>query len=162
MERQLIIDSYGVFKPAIVSEAVYDDHNNMIRGLLLQGILQRANAINQNGRKYPRLILRREADKYKKVFVTEKRSYGELDHPDSSVVSMQTASHWVVDLWWEGDDLWGKVELLDTPCGRIVEAIVRRGLTIGISSRGLGSVKPLREDSDEVEEIGRASCRERV
>jgi hypothetical protein len=70
---------------------------------------------------------------------------------NSSIVSMQTASHWVTDLWWEGNDLYGRIELLDTPCGRIVETVLKRGLTIGISSRGLGSVKALKEDADTVE-----------
>lgn len=151
--KPVIVDSFGIgsFKGKILSEAVVDDKGKLIQGLIVEGPLQRADAINQNGRKYPYRILFREAEKYKSVFIKEKRSYGELDHPDSSVVSMQTASHWIQDIWWEGKELWGRVELLDTPCGRIVEAIVKRGLTIGISSRGLGSVKPLTEDEETVE-----------
>lgn len=153
MKRDLIIDSFGIgkFKPRILSEAIYDKNGNFQQGLICEGILQRADSINQNGRKYPRRILVREANKYKSIFIKELRSFGELDHPDSSIVSMQTSSHWIQDIWWEGNDLWGRVELLDTPCGRIVESVLKRGLTIGISSRGLGSVKPLYEDEETVE-----------
>lgn len=153
MKKDLLTDGYKTnkFSAKILSEARYDDRGEFIHGMVVQGIMQRANSINQNGRKYPKSILFRESNKYKKIFVAEKRSFGELDHPDSSIVSMQTASHWIQDLWWEGDDLYGKIELLDTPCGRIVESILKRGLTIGISSRGLGSVKSLTEEEDTVE-----------
>lgn len=152
-KRPLIIDSFGVgrFQHKLLSEAKFDERGKFVQGMIVEGILQRANAINQNGRKYPKSILLREADNYLKEYIKQKRSYGELDHPDSSIVSMQTASHWVTDLWWEGNDLYGRIELLDTPCGRIVETVLKRGLTIGISSRGLGSVKALKEDADTVE-----------
>ena len=151
--KPLQVDSFGngKFRAKILSEAVYNDNKKIVTGMVVEGILQRADSINQNGRKYPRRILIREAQKYKTTYIRESRSYGELDHPDSSVVSMQTASHWVQDLWWVGNDLWGRIELLDTPCGRIVETVLKRGLTIGISSRGLGSVKPLHEEDETVE-----------
>jgi len=153
MKKELIVDSfgYGKFRKNIISESVYDEKNHFVKGMIVEGILQRADSINQNGRKYPKRILEREANNYVKTFVTERRSFGELDHPSTSVVSMQTASHWIQKLWWKGNDLYGRIELLDTPCGRIVEAVIKRGLTIGISSRGLGSVKPLHEDEDQVE-----------
>jgi hypothetical protein len=153
-KKELIVDSFGSgkFRKNIISEAVYKD-DKFVHGMIVEGILQRANAINQNGRKYPKRILEREANNYVKTFVTERRSFGELDHPATSVVSMQTASHWIQKLWWSGDDLYGRIELLDTPCGRIVEAVLKRGLTIGISSRGLGSVKPLHEEDDDQVEV---------
>jgi hypothetical protein len=151
--KPTLIDSfgYGKFNVRKINEAIRNDRGEILTGMIVEGVLQRADSINQNGRKYPYRILFREATRYKNTFINEKRSYGELDHPDRSVVSMQTASHWIQDIWWEGKDLCGRVELLDTPCGRIVESILRRGLTIGISSRGYGSVKALYGDEDTVE-----------
>jgi len=121
--------------------------------MFVQGVLQRAGAKNANGRIYPRDILEREAKKYAEVYIKEKRAFGELDHPDSSIVSVKNACHTVEDLWWKGNDLYGKLEILTgTPSGNIVAAIINAGKTLGISSRGLGSVKTLTEDTVEVQE----------
>lgn len=109
------------------------------------GVMQRAGAKNQNGRIYNRNILEREVQKYMDNFVKVGNAYGELDHPESAIVSLKNASHVVKDLWWEGDDLMGKVELLNTPAGNIVKAIIEGGHTIGISSRGTGSVQQTNE-----------------
>lgn len=109
------------------------------------GIMQRAGAKNQNGRIYNKAILEREVQKYIENFVKVGNAYGELDHPESAIVSLKNASHVVKDLWWEGDDLMGKVELLNTPAGNIVKAIIEGGHTIGISSRGTGSVSQTNE-----------------
>lgn len=109
------------------------------------GIMQRAGAENQNGRVYKREILEREVQKYIENFVKVGNAYGELDHPESPIVSLKNASHVVKDLWWEGDNLMGKVELLDTPSGNIVRNIIRAGHTVGISSRGTGSVSQTNE-----------------
>ena len=109
------------------------------------GIMQRAGAKNQNGRIYKREILEEEVRNYVENFVKIGNAYGELDHPESAVVSLKNASHVVKDLWWDGDDLMGKVELLNTPSGNIVKEILRGGHTIGISSRGTGSVTQTNE-----------------
>jgi hypothetical protein len=109
------------------------------------GTLQRAGAKNQNGRIYTKPVLERECSKYIKEFVEIGNAFGELDHPESAVVSLKNASHVVKSIWWEGDDLKGKLELLDTPAGNIVKAIIKGGHTIGISSRGTGSVKETNE-----------------
>lgn len=109
------------------------------------GVMQRAGAKNQNGRIYKREILEKEVQKYIDNFVKVGNAYGELDHPESAIVSLKNASHVVKDLWWEGDDLMGKVELLNTPAGNIVKAIIEGGHTIGISSRGTGSVQQTNE-----------------
>lgn len=109
------------------------------------GIMQRAGAENQNGRVYKREILEREVQKYIENFVKVGNAYGELDHPESPIVSLKNASHVVKDLWWEGDNLMGKVELLDTPSGNIVKNIIKAGHTVGISSRGTGSVTQTNE-----------------
>ena len=109
------------------------------------GVMQRAGAKNQNGRIYKREILEQEVQNYIENFVKVGNAYGELDHPESTIVSLKNASHVVKDLWWDGDDLMGKVELLNTPSGNIVKEILRGGHTIGISSRGTGSVTQTNE-----------------
>ena len=109
------------------------------------GIMQRAGAKNQNGRIYKREILEEEVRNYVENFVKIGNAYGELDHPESAIVSLKNASHVVKDLWWDGDDLMGRVELLNTPSGNIVKEILKGGHTIGISSRGTGSVTQTNE-----------------
>jgi hypothetical protein len=128
----------------------FDDPDSTV---IVQGVLQRANAKNQNGRVYPKDILEREVQKYDQNFVKERRALGELDHPDSSVVNLQNVSHNVVEMMWSGDDLVGKVELLPTPNGNILKQLFKAGIKLGISSRGLGSVrKNVRENTDEVQD----------
>ena len=117
----------------------------------VEGVMQRAKAQNQNGRVYKKEILEREADKYMKEFVNNGNAFGELDHPESPIVSLKNASHIVKELWWKGDDLMGRVELLNTPAGNIVKEIIKAGHTIGISSRGTGSVQQTNEGHLEVQ-----------
>ena len=127
--------------------------NDPSKPMIVQGVLQRANAKNQNGRVYPKDILEREVKKYDDNFVKERRALGELDHPDSSVVNLQNVSHNVVEMMWNGDDLVGKVEILPTPSGNILKELLKAGIKLGISSRGLGSVrKNVRENADEVQD----------
>jgi hypothetical protein len=109
-------------------------------GMMLTGVMQRADAKNGNGRVYPENILRREVENYKKL-VSENRALGELDHPDESVINLKNASHIVTDIWWNGKDVMGKVKVLSTPSGQILKSLVESGVKLGISSRGLGSVK---------------------
>ena len=117
----------------------------------VEGVMQRAKAENQNGRVYSKDILVREAKKYVNEFVKRGNAFGELDHPESPVVSLKNASHIVKELYWKGDDLMGKVELLNTPAGNIVKEIIKAGHTIGISSRGTGSVNQTNEGQLEVQ-----------
>ena len=117
----------------------------------VEGVMQRAGAKNQNGRIYEKDLLMREAKKYVDEFVKNGNAFGELDHPESAVVSLRNASHVVKDLYWKGDDLMGKVELLNTPAGNIVKEIIKAGHTIGISSRGTGSVQQTNEGHLEVQ-----------
>tara|TARA_B100001093_G_scaffold30711_1_gene26546 strand:+ start:22 stop:597 length:576 start_codon:yes stop_codon:yes gene_type:complete len=118
----------------------------------VEGVMQRAKAENQNGRVYSKDILVRESKKYMEEFVKNGNAFGELDHPESPVVSLKNASHVVKDLYWKGDDLMGKVELLNTPAGNIVKEIIKAGHTIGISSRGTGSVNQTNEGHLEVQD----------
>jgi hypothetical protein len=117
----------------------------------VEGVMQRAVAENQNGRVYSKAILEREASKYIKEFVDNGNAFGELDHPETPVVSLKNASHIVKKLYWKGNDLMGKIELLNTPAGNIVKEIVKAGHTIGISSRGTGSVTQTNEGQLEVQ-----------
>ena len=117
----------------------------------VEGVMQRAGAKNQNGRIYEKELLEREVKKYMDEFVKNGNAFGELDHPESPVVSLKNASHVVKDLYWNGDDLMGKVELLNTPAGNIVKEIIKAGHTIGISSRGTGSVQQTNEGTLEVQ-----------
>lgn len=106
--------------------------------IVLRGILQRADAVNQNGRIYPKHILEREMENYQK-FVSERRALGELDHPTASVINLQNVSHLVTEAGWDGDTVVGSIELLDTPMGKIAQSLVESGVKLGISSRGVGS-----------------------
>ena len=117
----------------------------------VEGIMQRASAQNQNGRVYKKEILERETKRYIEEFVNNGNAFGELDHPDKPIVELKNASHIVKELWWQGDDLMGKVELLNTPAGNIVKEIIKAGHTIGISSRGTGSVQQTNEGTLEVQ-----------
>ena len=113
----------------------------------VQGILQRKNIKNQNGRVYPDDVLVREVDKYSRTFVAERRALGECDHPESSVVNLKSVSHNVIEMHWQGDDLVGTVEILTTPNGNILRELFRNGIKLGISSRGLGTLKKISENS---------------
>ena len=118
---------------------------------LVKGILQRAGAENQNGRVYPRNILEREAKKYE-TLIKERRALGELDHPDSGVINLKNVSHNIREIHWDGDDLMGTVEILPTPSGNILKELLRAGILLGISSRGMGSVTPMGEGKVKVGE----------
>ncbi len=124
----------------------------------VEGVMQRAGAKNQNGRVYDKEILVREVKKYMEEFVNRGNAFGELDHPESPVVSLKNASHIVKKLYWDGDDLMGKVELLNTPAGNIVKEIIKAGHTIGISSRGTGSVQQTNEGHLEVQDDFELVC----
>ena len=140
--KQLIVD-YLPFevRPEQINESMKENSGKLI----VKGVLQRAEAKNQNGRIYPREILEREADKYTTEFIKQRRAMGELDHPESSVVNLQNVSHNVKEMHWEGDNLLGTVEVLGTPSGNILKELFKSGIKLGISSRGMGSVETVNE-----------------
>ena len=142
--KQLIVD-YLPFevRPEQINESMKENSGKLI----VKGVLQRAEAKNQNGRIYPREILEREADKYTSDFIKQRRAMGELDHPESSVVNLQNVSHNVKEMHWEGDNLLGTVEVLGTPSGNILKELFKSGIKLGISSRGMGSVETVTEDN---------------
>jgi hypothetical protein len=118
--------------------------------LLVSGVIQRAEERNQNGRVYPMETLQRGAKKYEENFVKQKRAMGELDHPESSVVNLKNVSHNITRMWWDGQDLLGEIEILTTPSGNILKELFNCGITLGISSRGMGSVKKMNESTVKV------------
>jgi len=129
------------------------------KSLVVTGVLQRAEAKNQNGRVYPREILEREVKAYMEGPVKENRAMGELDHPESSVINLQNVSHNIKRCWWDGDDVMGDVEVLPTPAGNILKALFASGITVGISSRGMGSVSEnLAEGTVEVQDDFELLC----
>ena len=111
----------------------------------IKGKLQEAEVKNGNGRVYPKAVLEREAKKYAEGPIKSNTAMGELDHPESTIVNLNNVSHNIKRIWWEGNDLMGELELLNTPSGKIAQEIVLAGIPLGISSRGMGSVKQLGE-----------------
>ena len=105
----------------------------------LTGRIQTAGKKNGNGRIYPRKVLEKEIKNYQNV-VRDNRATGELDHPEDSVINLKNVSHIIVECWWQGEDVMGKIKVLDTPSGRILKDLINAGVKLGISSRGLGSV----------------------
>ena len=126
--------------------------------LMVKGVIQRAEAKNQNGRVYPKEILEREIQKYIEGPVRERRALGELDHPESSVINLQNVSHNVIKVKMVGDDVYGEVEILSTPAGNILKELFRNGITVGISSRGMGSVQEGPGDTVEVQDDFELLC----
>lgn len=120
--------------------------------MLVKGVIQRANVRNQNGRIYPKSVLEPQVAKYIEEHVKMRNALGELDHNSSATVELKTVSHNIVEMHWEGDDLMGTIEVLPTPNGNILKELLNANITVGISSRGLGSVlHDSREDADIVQ-----------
>ena len=139
MNKKLnVLNSYTTFdySPEMIKES-----KDLNAGkIVLKGILQKSETVNQNGRIYPKEILEREIRNYQKL-INENRALGECDHPDSSVVELKNVSHIIKEAYMKDDVVYGTVELLDTPCGKILQSLVESGVKLGISSRGVGSTK---------------------
>ncbi len=133
-----LINSYQVFDytPDQIKEAKEENSGKIV----MKGVLQKSDTLNQNGRIYPRNVLEREVRNYQK-FIIENRALGELDHPDSSVVNLKNVSHIVREAYLDGDVVYGSVEILETPSGKILQSLVESGVKLGISSRGVGTTK---------------------
>ncbi len=148
MNKQLLIETRHFSpKPLSLLEGMKTNGN-----VFVEGILATVEVKNGNGRYYPRELWEREIDNFtRKIQMKSTETCGELDHPDSQVINLKNASHAVRELYWKGDEIWGKVEIfsdmgdLGTSSGRIAGALVKNGLLIGISSRGMGSLKQVGE-----------------
>jgi len=155
MSKQILIE-YSIFRPNPTS--LNEVRDNPSKNLIVEGVVQRADAKNQNGRVYPKETLEREVEKYMEGPIAENRALGELDHPDSSIINLKNVCHNIRGLWWEGDDLMGKIEILPTPSGNILKELFLNNITVGISSRGMGSVRPLGEGTVEVQDDFELLC----
>lgn len=141
-DKLLITEYFSLCEGGVCQDFLTEDEKRMVRedgAMFLTGIMQRADAQNGNGRIYPRRILEREMNNYQKL-IKERRALGELDHPDQAVINLANASHLVVESWWDGNNVMGKIQILNTPSGKILRSLVESGVTLGISSRGMGSV----------------------
>ena len=142
MSKRLLTEFYELCPDGMCPDLLTEREKKEIANgaMYLTGRIQTADKQNGNGRVYPYEVLKREIDNYKKI-VQDNRACGELDHPDDSVVNLKNVSHMVVDCWWEGKDVMGKMKILDTPSGQTVKGLINSGVKLGISSRGLGSVR---------------------
>jgi hypothetical protein len=138
MQKQLLREWHALeYTPQMIVESKEKNGGKLV----LSGIIQKSECKNQNKRMYPDQILRREIENYMKA-VRENRAVGELDHPETSTVSLDRVSHILRDIWWEGNDVLGRVEVLTTqPKGQILAGLLESGVAIGISSRGVGSTE---------------------
>jgi len=144
--KTLLVDIMNFdVSPLMIEESIRNNNGKII----LRGVIQRANSLNQNKRVYPRRILEREVTKYMEL-VRDRRSTGELDHASSTIINLSNVSHLITELYWKGDDVIGAVELIPTPSGNIAKTLIESNVKLGISSRGLGSVKELGDGSVEV------------
>ena len=141
MSKKLLREYYELCEGGVCQDLLTEDEKRFVAngGMILTGKLQEAEIQNGNGRVYPQKVLRREMQNYDKL-VKERRALGELDHPDDSVINLKNASHLVTEVWWDGNSVMGKVKVLDTPSGKVLRSLVDSGVSLGISSRGLGSV----------------------
>lgn len=151
--KQLIVD----YIPFEISPQALNEAVNSTGPFTLKGILQKAGQKNHNGRIYPRSVLEREVEKYQQI-IKERRALGELDHPDSTIINLKNVSHNVTECHWSGDDVVGTIEILTTPSGNIAKELIKNNVRLGISSRGLGTVRQMSENTVEVQDDFELLC----
>jgi len=141
MGQKLLREYYELCEGGVCQDLLTEEEKRFVAngGMILSGKLQEADVQNGNGRIYPHRVLMREMKNYQKL-VQEKRALGELDHPEDSVINLRNASHMITEVWWDNKNVMGKVKVLNTPSGKILQELVSDGVKLGISSRGMGSV----------------------
>ena len=141
MSKVLLREYYELCEGGVCQDMLTEAEKRYVKngGMILTGKLQEAEVQNGNGRVYPKKILEREMKNYA-MLIKDSRALGELDHPDDSIINLKNASHMVTDAWWDGNNVMGKVKVLNTPSGKILQQLVNDGVKLGISSRALGSV----------------------
>ena len=142
MGKVLLREYYELCEGGVCQDLLTEEEKRYVAGggMILSGIMQKADAVNGNGRIYPHKVLMKEVENYNKL-VNDRRALGELDHPEDSVINLKNASHLVTKIWWQDKDVMGKVKVLDTPSGKVLQELVKSGVSLGISSRGMGSVR---------------------
>ena len=149
--KQVLVETINFSPVRALTESRSDRGNPVV-----EGILATVETINENGRFYKKSIWEREIDKYKQL-VVEKRALGELDHPDSMNINLKNVCHNITDLWWDGKNIMGKLEILPTPSGQIVKNLIDNGITLGVSSRGTGTLQQ-RDGVNEVQDDFELLC----
>tara|TARA_R110002124_G_scaffold126575_1_gene286147 strand:+ start:381 stop:1046 length:666 start_codon:yes stop_codon:yes gene_type:complete len=160
MSKVLLREYYALCEGGVCQDLLTEAQKIDVQkngAMYLTGLMQCAAKPNGNGRVYPERVLVREVETYKKL-VRENRALGELDHPDDSVINLKNASHIVTNIWMEGNEVKGTVRVLDTPSGKILRSLVEGGCQLGISSRGLGSVRDMADGCVAVEEDFQLIC----
>ena len=149
MNKQLLIE-YNAFQPLpqSLNEAKRLANGNMV----VSGLVQATDKPNANRRIYPYQVLKQQVDNYMAGPIAENRALGELDHPESSIINLKNVSHNILKLWWDGKDLYGDIEILPTPSGNILRELFKNNITVGISSRAMGSTTPIGEGLVQVED----------
>ena len=142
MTKVLLREYYELCEGGVCQDLLTEEEKQFVAagGMFLSGIMQKSDTVNGNGRIYPHSVLMKEVENYGKL-VKERRALGELDHPEDSVINLKNASHLVTDIWWQDKSVMGKVKVLDTPSGKVLQELVKSGVSLGISSRGMGSVR---------------------
>jgi hypothetical protein len=151
MSKLLLREYYELCEGGVCQDFLTEAEKKMVKEghVFLTGVMQRADAKNGNGRVYSKNILEREVKNYEKL-VKERRALGELDHPEDSVINLRNASHLILEIWWDKDDcsaVMGKIQVLNTPAGQVLKELANAGVKLGISSRGMGSVKESNGDT---------------
>jgi len=142
MGQKLLREYFALCDGGVCQDLLTEDEKRYVAdgGMILSGIMQMTETQNGNGRVYQHSTMVREVQNYQKL-VKENRALGELDHPDDSVINFRNCSHMVTEIWMEGKNVMGKIKVLDTPSGKILKELVNGGVTVGVSSRGMGSVR---------------------
>ena len=152
--KKLLIETHTI---KISSSQLTENVSKESGNLLVEGILATAEVKNGNGRYYSKELWGREMDKYNEL-IEQRRSMGELDHPESTVINLKNVSHLISEYWWDGDNVMGKIEILPTPSGTILKELIKSGVTVGVSSRGMGSLEENRQGVMEVQDDFELLC----
>ena len=134
-----------------VNYLIEEDKETVQKNYNLEGVFLQADIKNRNGRIYPVDVLDKEVKRYVKENVKKNRAYGELGHPDSPTINLDRVSHMIKELKLEGKNFVGKAKIMDTPYGKIVKSLIDEGASLGVSSRGMGSLKTTKDGSSEVQ-----------
>ena len=147
MNKELLIDTQ-LFS---FKQSLNEGNKSSVGNPIVEGPLATVEKENGNGRVYSRKLWEREISKFQDS-IKSNNSVGELDHPSSNIVSLKNVSHIIREIWWDGNNILGKVEILPTTSGNILRALLENNVTVGISSRGMGSLKPISENQMEVQD----------
>lgn len=133
-----------------VIEEVLDEANGK-KSLFIEGVFMQGNVKNRNGRIYPTEVLDKEVQRYTDDYVKKNRAFGELGHPQGPTINLERVSHMITDLKKDGDNYIGKAKIMDSPYGQIVKGLIDEGAQLGVSSRGMGTLKPNNQGTNEVQ-----------